>query len=147
MLLMLGAILKMSTTLMNRANAPVPITVTAVVPEVITVSVIPHSILSLVQSTLLTTYPCFNFLPVLLLDQTRVTEWADRRSPVLVDRGIRTLVELNQWHTNWCVSLPSLALGIVRIGQGLVGSVLGQCDWVGYQVLVLVAWFPSGTTL
>ena len=47
-----------------------------------------------------------------------VTNWS-----VLVDRGIRTLVELNQWLKNWYSSLPSQVLGIIRIGQELVGSV------------------------
>ena len=56
---------------------------------------------------------------------------------------IRTLVESNQWLKNWYLSLPNHALGIIRIGQGLVGSVSGKCDRVGYQVMVLVAWSPS----
>ena len=29
----------------------------------------------------------------------------------------------------------------------VVGSVSGYCDCVGYQVMVLVAWFPSGEAL
>ena len=52
-----------------------------------------------------------------------MAEWIERPSPVLVDCGIRTLVESNQWFKNLYLSLPSQALSIIRIGQGLVGSV------------------------
>ena len=33
-----------------------------------------------------------------------------------------------------------LALSMIRIGKGLVGSVSGYCDPVGYLAIVLVAW-------
>ena len=42
-----------------------------------------------------------------------------------------------------CHLLPSQVLGIIKIGKGLVGSVSGYCDSVGYQVIVLAAWSPS----
>ena len=46
------------------------------------------------------------------------------------------------------VILPSQALGIISIGQGLVGSVSGKkCDLVAYNVMVLMAWLPSGAEL
>ena len=62
------------------------------------------------------------------------------------DRGIwtslfQTLVESNQWlilvASYWYLSLPSQVLGIIRIRQGLVGSVWDYCEWVGYQGMVL----------
>ena len=59
---------------------------------------------------------------------------------------VQTQLESNQWLKNWYLSLTSQVLDIIRIGQGLVGSMPGECDWVGYQVMVLVAWSPNGAT-
>ena len=49
--------------------------------------------------------------------------------------------------TNWYSSLPTEAVGIIRIGQRLVCSVSELCDWVGYQVMVLAACSPSAAAL
>ena len=67
------------------------------------------------------------------------TNWVEHPSPVLGIEGfrisqVRMLVESNQWLKNVSLLLPSLTLGI---GQGLVGSVSG------YQVMVLMAWYPT----
>ena len=67
----------------------------------------------------------------------RMAEWVKRLSPVLGDREIRisrvrTLVESNQWLKTWYLLLRSQALDTIRIRQGLVHSVSGQCDWVWY---------------
>ena len=43
---------------------------------------------------------------------------------------VQTPVESNKWFKNWLLSLPSQALGIVRIGQGLVHWVSGMY-WMG----------------
>ena len=82
----------------------------------------------------------------------RMADLVERLFPVLGDWGdsdlmLQTLVNSKQWLKNWYLSLPSQVLGIIRIGERLVGSVLGQCDWVGYQVMELTTWFPSGTAL
>ena len=45
---------------------------------------------------------------------------------------------------NWYFALPSLALGIIRIGKYLIGSVLGWNDWVENWVMVLVAGLRVG---
>ena len=70
-----------------------------------------------------------------LLIRTGWAEWVDCPPPVLEDSGmrtsrirvpcqqVRTLVESNQLLFNRYLSLPSLTLGIIRIGLGLVGSV------------------------
>ena len=76
-----------------------------------------------------------------------LAEWVEHPPPVLRDWGIgtscvRTMVGSNQWLKNLYLSLPSQALSIIRIGQGLV-----NCDWAGYQVMVLAAYFPSGVPL
>ena len=77
-----------------------------------------------------------------------MAESVERRHPVR-KKGC----EQNSWSSqikdlpNLCVLLPSQALGITRIGQGLVGSVSGSSDIVGYQVMVLVARSPSGAAL
>ena len=73
-----------------------------------------------------------------------MAEWVERTSPVLWDMGIWILwvwtdVESNQWLKNVCLSLPSQALGIIRRCKVSVGSVSWHCDWVGYQIMVLVA--------
>ena len=75
-----------------------------------------------------------------------MTERVKHPSPALVDRGIqisliRSLVEWNQWLTNLYSSLPSQALGIIRIRQWLVWLSI-RLIWLerGYQVMVLVAW-------
>ena len=54
------------------------------------------------------------------------------------DRGFVPMVELNQPLIKICACH---SLVIIRIGQGLVGSVSGD------QVMVLAAWFPSGAAL
>ena len=46
----------------------------------------------------------------------------------------RTSVESNQWLKNCHLLLPRQASRIIRIGQGLTGSVSWYCDWVGYQL-------------
>ena len=71
--------------------------------------------------------------------------------PSLGDHGIwthrfGTLIESNQLIKDLYLSLLSQALNIT-IGQGLVDSVSGKCHWVGYQVMVLVGWFPNGAPL
>ena len=67
----------------------------------------------------------------------RMVEWVEgRKSPV------RTLVESNQWFKNPYLLLPSQVLGIIRIGQGLIGSVSRYCDWARYQVMMLVDGLP-----
>ena len=49
----------------------------------------------------------------------------------------------NQWLIIYW-SFPSLALGIIRIRQGLVWW---YCDWVGYLVIMLRAWYPTQSHL
>ena len=82
-------------------------------------------------------------------------EWVEHPPPVLGDQRIRRslvwiqtsqfwiLVESNQWLQNWHVSPPSLVLGIIRIGQGLVDSLSDNvteqdsrswCQWSGVPV-------------
>ena len=60
---------------------------------------------------------------------------------------VQTLAESNQWLKHGYLSFNSQALGIVRIGLGLVASISEQCDWVGYQFMVLLMWFSSGAAL
>ena len=64
-----------------------------------------------------------------------MAEWVERLPPILGDRGIRpswirTVVELNQWLTNWYLSFPSQALGNMRIGKGPIGSVSVRIIWL-----------------
>ena len=66
-----------------------------------------------------------------------MAKWVESTPSVLGDQGIWrsrvrvwstwiwTRVESNQWLSNWYLPLPSQALSIIRIGQGLVGSVSG----------------------
>ena len=60
--------------------------------------------------------------------------------------GYMTLGQTNNL-SNWYLSLPSLVVSTSRLGQGLVSSMSGQCDWVEYWVMVLAAWFSSGAAL
>ena len=77
------------------------------------------------------------------LEPGGMSEWIERPVPVSADRGIRTLVKSNQWLNNLYLSLPSHAFNIIRIEQGC----LIQCYWVGYQLMVLAVWSPSGAAL
>ena len=80
--------------------------------------------------------PCI-YIYVHCLWPDGVARWVEHLSPVLEDQGIWTsrvwirtlrvwtMVESNHWLKNWYLLLPSMALAIIRIGQGLVGSVSG----------------------
>ena len=78
-------------------------------------------------------------------DQTGWGDWMNWVSVARFGRSwnlnpqIWMLVESNQLLKNANLTVSRQALGIIRIGQGLVGSVSGYCDWVGYHVMVLVA--------
>ena len=55
-----------------------------------------------------------------------MAEWIEHLFPVLGDWAIQTtLVNSNQWLKSLFLLLPSQALNIIRIRQGLVGSVSG----------------------
>ena len=75
------------------------------------------------------------------------TESVEHWSRVWEIVGSNTWLSQTNDVSNWYLSLPSHVLGIIRIGHGLVGSVLGWCNWVGYQVMVLMAWFLSRAAL
>ena len=80
--------------------------------------------------------------------QTGLAGWISRGNAVHVEgREVNFWASKNKDLSNWYLSLASLTLGSNRIGQWLLSSISGQCDWVGYQVMVPVAEFPSGTAL
>ena len=63
-----------------------------------------------------------------------MVEWVERPSPILGDQEIqtslvRTLVDSNQWLKNVYMSLPSQALGIIRIGERLVVTKWAIRSW------------------
>ena len=86
------------------------------------------------------------FVISLRLSTTPQTRLGGRMSRAFISRfgrlwnsnsWVRTLVESNQWLKKLYLSLPSQALGIIRRGQWLIGSVSEYCDWVGYQAIVI----------
>ena len=59
---------------------------------------------------------------------------------------IRSIHQPNQTtdFQNWYLSTHCLVFDITRIWQGLVSSVSESCNCMGYWVLLLVAWYPTG---
>ena len=89
--------------------------------------------------TMLERRKCYAYITYLV---DEMAKWVEPLSPNLGGRVIRTsrvrtMAEPNQWLKKLCLSLTSQACGIIRIGQGLVGSVSRYCDWAGYHVIVL----------